>query len=217
MVTVAAIAQRILEENNYTLQDLSIIKLEYLIDNAIDYINLMAGTAIADLVGGSTGVADSGNTTTTVDTERIEADHYWNGYYIKYTSGNNIDQYQLVTHFDGATDTMTHAAFANAVAVGDIYVMGVSAGQLPHKSLVGTDNEIVVVKTLAALWLRAHIDRGPNINIGGLSVTSVLADPQYDLFTKIIEAGIERLKVASGTSGSNLAFVVGTDDADLEE
>ena len=49
MVTVTTIAQRLLDENNYTPGDhISTTNFEYLIDNAIDYINAEAGTSIAD-------------------------------------------------------------------------------------------------------------------------------------------------------------------------
>lgn len=71
----------------------------------------------------TTGTADSGSTTTTVDTERTEAMDYWNGYYIKYTSGDNAGEYKLITDFDSGTDTLTHLAFSNAVSAGDQYVL----------------------------------------------------------------------------------------------
>ena len=51
MTTISNIAQRVLDENNYTTSDISKTKLEYLIDNSIHYINLQAGTTIADLDG----------------------------------------------------------------------------------------------------------------------------------------------------------------------
>jgi len=39
-------------ENNYTVDtDITAVNFEYLIDNAIDYINAEAGTSIADLSG----------------------------------------------------------------------------------------------------------------------------------------------------------------------
>ena len=72
---------------------------------------------------GAAGTADSGSTTTTVDADRTEADHYWNNYYIKYGSGPNSGMERLVTHFDSGTDTLTHAAFPNAVAATDTYVI----------------------------------------------------------------------------------------------
>ena len=49
MVTIANIASRMKDETGYT--DPSDTNLEYLIDNVIDEVNLMAGTSIADLAG----------------------------------------------------------------------------------------------------------------------------------------------------------------------
>lgn len=118
MVTVSNVAQRVLDENNYTGPSKTIV--EYLIDNAIDYVNLMASTSIADL-----------------------------------------------------------------------------AGSAEAKSLTATEDQIIVVKTLSALMIRAYKDRGPNTAIAGLSVTSVLADPQYSLFKEIIDKGIQRLQASS--------------------
>ena len=51
MVTIANVASRMLDETRYTAADISLTNLEYLIDNAIDYVNLQAGTSIADLTG----------------------------------------------------------------------------------------------------------------------------------------------------------------------
>ena len=79
---------------------------------------------------GAVGTADSGSTTTTVDAERTEADHYWNNYYIKYGSGPNSGMERLISHFDSGTDTLTHAAFPNAVAVTDTYVLSLTSTQV---------------------------------------------------------------------------------------
>lgn len=49
MATVTA--QRVLDENNYTVSDISLTNLEYLIDNVIDYINLETGLSISNLSG----------------------------------------------------------------------------------------------------------------------------------------------------------------------
>lgn len=49
MATITNIASRMKDENNYTTPSDTIT--EYLIDNAIDHINLVAGTSIADLSG----------------------------------------------------------------------------------------------------------------------------------------------------------------------
>jgi len=50
MTTVALIAQRILDENNYSSGaggDITTTNMEYLIKNAVDHINLVAGTSIS--------------------------------------------------------------------------------------------------------------------------------------------------------------------------
>ena len=117
MVTISNIAQQILDENNYTEADISKTNLEYLIDNAIDYINLVAGTSIADLSG---------------------------------TAGS--------------------------------------------KSLTATENEIVAIKLLTVLLLRAYKDRGPNASVAGLNVSAVINDPQYTLFKELFDLAVARLR-----------------------
>ncbi len=117
MVTVSNIAQRILDENGYTTSDISLTNLEYLIDNAIDTVNLRAGTSIADLSG--------------------------------------------------------------------------SAGS---KSITGTESEILVVKELTVLLLRAYKDRGPNVSVAGLTASAVLNDPQYAYFSEAVKEDIRRLQ-----------------------
>ena len=47
MTSVLLIAQRILDENNYTVANISLLNMEYIIKNATDYINLDAGTSIS--------------------------------------------------------------------------------------------------------------------------------------------------------------------------
>lgn len=49
MATITTIASRMKDETGYT--DPSDTNLEYLIDNVIDEVNLLAGTSIADLSG----------------------------------------------------------------------------------------------------------------------------------------------------------------------
>jgi len=46
-------AQDILDENNYTESDISKAKVEALIDNAINYINLETGLSISNMSGSS--------------------------------------------------------------------------------------------------------------------------------------------------------------------
>jgi hypothetical protein len=136
MTAVPLIAQRILDENKYTIADVSLVNCEYLIENATHYINLLADTAIA---------------------------------------------------FTPATGVAT---------------------------LTATDDEIITTKILSTLMVRAFKERGPNISVSSISVSALITDPQYALYSKMFEEAITRLKGTGGALG--LAFVVGSDDADLE-
>jgi len=61
--------------------------------------------------------------TTTIDAIRTEADDTWNGYYIKFLSGDNAGEARRITDFDQGTTTFTHAAFSNQTLEGDRYVI----------------------------------------------------------------------------------------------
>lgn len=69
------------------------------------------------------GTADSGSTTTTVDSERTEADDYWNNAYILFTSGPNDGLSRKITDFNATTDTITHESFPSPVAAGHTYLL----------------------------------------------------------------------------------------------
>ncbi|MCF7836107.1 hypothetical protein K9N08_00405, partial [Candidatus Gracilibacteria bacterium] len=60
----------------------------------------LAGAGIAS-------TADSGTTTTIVDAALTQADDYWNGYALEFTSGSNNGEVVFVTDFVAATDTLT--------------------------------------------------------------------------------------------------------------
>lgn len=130
---VANIALQVLNENHWTIDDITVVNAEFLIDNASDFINLMAGTSIANIAA---------------------------------------------------------------------------------SALTATDSELLVTKELASLMIRAFLDRGPNVSIGGLTVSSVLSDPQYATKADMIQKGIAALTVQH-TASHGIAFSVGTDDSDL--
>lgn len=71
---------------------------------------------------------------------------------------------------------------------------GTTIAHVSSNDLTASDSELVVVKSLSVLMLRAYKDRGPDTAVAGLSVSTVLADPQYDLFTKLVFRGINRLR-----------------------
>jgi hypothetical protein len=71
----------------------------------------------------TSGTADSGNTITTVDAERTEADDYWNGCFISYETGTNAGLSRLITDFHNGTNTIDHDAFPAVVDGGDTYTI----------------------------------------------------------------------------------------------
>ena len=117
MVTVSNFATQIQNENNYTTSDISLANTEFLIDTVIDYINLMAGTSIADLSG---------------------------------SSGS--------------------------------------------KSITGSENEIATVKMHMPLLLKTYVDRGPNVTLSSLGVSTILQDSQYAVFKDFSEKAINQLR-----------------------
>jgi len=118
MVTIASIAQRILDENKYTADDdMSLTNLEYCIDNVIDYVNGQTGASIAYL-----------------------------------------------------------------------------SGSAESKSLTCDRKYLPAIKLLSALMVRASQDRGPTVTAGQLGLTAVLADPQYKLFTEMINHTLNRCR-----------------------
>ena len=133
MTAIALIAQRILDENRYAAPGhITLTNMEYIIKNAVDYINLQAGTSIS------------------------------------------------FTPLAGAA------------------------------TLTAADGEIITVKAGSLLMLKAYLDRGPNASITGISISTLIADPQYAFWSKAFEACIEKLKGHVGVS-----FTVGSDDGDL--
>ena len=52
MTTITNIAQRVLDENNYTTSDCSLVNTEYLVKKAVDHVNLKTGSAISFVPSG---------------------------------------------------------------------------------------------------------------------------------------------------------------------
>jgi hypothetical protein len=90
--------------------------------DAID-ADAIAADAVTEMRSLTTGTADAGGSTTTmVDAALTEADDYWNGQVILFTSGSVANQSRLITDFDAATDTVTFApAVAASVGAGITY------------------------------------------------------------------------------------------------
>lgn len=75
------------------------------------------------------GTADSGTTTTMVDSARTEGDDFWNGGYLAITEGTNYGEVRQVTDFDAASDTTTVGVpFTLAIDSTSLYRMVVGTG-----------------------------------------------------------------------------------------
>ena len=71
-----------------------------------------------------TGTADSGSTTTLVDSALTQVDDYWNGGVLAITGGTNSGEVRLISDFDAATDTVTvSVAFTNPIDATSVYAI----------------------------------------------------------------------------------------------
>lgn len=70
------------------------------------------------------GVLEAGGDTThSVDVDIGEVDDYWNGYYIKFLTGDNAGVYKQIIDWVQATHTFTHGEFANTCDARDTYIV----------------------------------------------------------------------------------------------
>lgn len=116
---------------------------------------------------GRVGTSDSGSTTTMVDAARTEADDFWNGALLVFSSGTNVSRAALVTGFDAASDTLTFVpALADAVTT-EQYALIPGLGWADVQAWLGT-----AVTTVAG--------GRPDVNVSAINantaVPSILAN-----------------------------------------
>jgi hypothetical protein len=105
-IDAAAIADGAIDANTFAT---GAITANAIASGAID-AEALAADAVAELRAVVSGTADSGSTTTMVDSARTEADtDYWKGNLLLFTSGNIAGQCRLITGFNASTDTITFA------------------------------------------------------------------------------------------------------------
>lgn len=75
-----------------------------------------------------------------------------------------------------------------------IQVFRDQAGAAGSRTISVTANASPTVKLLAGLFIRAYNDKGPVATAANINVSTIIADPQYNLFMKIIDQGINRLR-----------------------
>jgi hypothetical protein len=183
--------------------------------NTADYLEALSDGAI-------TGTADSGTTTTMVDTERTEAASYWPvGSVIIWTSGSNAGLESCVTAWDSGTDTLTFVpALPNTVAAGHQYEI---------KGQARVDAQFLAGQTITAaagVTFPTSVASPTNITAAsGVALTSA-----YDLYHAEINVIIDDsnsqdeytitwfkngARVTSGITSPTLQVVKRADGADL--
>jgi len=138
------------------------------------------------------GTADSGSTTTMVDSARTEATtDYWKGSLIRFTSGGVNGQTRLIIGFTPATDTITfYPAVAYGITThtyeiipagfGDVLTDWINGGRLdnlldaiPTTAMRGTDNAALAATALTNVtWTDALAGYIANINNANLATIS---------------------------------------------
>jgi len=127
-------------------------------------------TDIVDAVTIFAGTADSGSTTTLVDSALTQADaDYWVGNWVKFTSGTLIGQTRLITDFVPGTDTITFwPATTQAVSAHDYVIIPaahVVLADVPH----GGTNATITLDALSVndATSLAGVTISSNLSVGG--------------------------------------------------
>jgi len=68
------------------------------------------------------------------------------------------------------------------------------SGTAESKSITATDGQILAVKWLTNLMLRAYKDKGSQISVANVNISLLLNDPDYKTTMMMIEKTLERLK-----------------------
>ena len=112
-------------------------------DVNVEAINNTTGSAdvlSSWLSQGTAPTADSGTTTTLVDSVLTEADDYWNGSLLVFRSGTNQGYSAIVTDFDAASDTLTFtpAVPSNVTTEGYVLIPGLGWAMMADAGLENT-------------------------------------------------------------------------------
>ena len=178
---------------------------------------------------GKTSTADSGTTTTLVDTSLSEADDLWNGALLVFTNGTNNGYTAIVTDFDAATDTLTFTpAVPNAVTTED-FILLPGLGHANVQAWLGTPATLstgnkpdvnvdewadVLLATTNPLPNAAADAAGglPISDAGGLDVDSKLANTNEITVARMAELDAANLPtdVAAIITRGDIAWITGS-------
>ncbi len=162
----------------------------------------------------TTGSVDSGSTTTMVDSNRTEADDYWNGASIQVETSSGTWEEATVTDFVASTDTITFSpAMSAAPASGESYrlalkktsthylltdsdyiIQDVSAGMIKLKgswprllvTYTGGYNTVPSDLKLACVWLVSEAFKPESQGGGPGSVFRQISEREQELPAKSI-------------------------------
>ncbi len=109
-----------------------------------------AAAVLSDMLkDGVVGTADSGTSTTIVDSARTEANDRWNGSMIVITSGASAGQARIITDFVASSDTITFAPAVTTNLNTETYVIIPQAG-VDLQSWLGTESTMVAPSALTS-------------------------------------------------------------------
>ena len=129
------------------------------------------------------GFADSGSTTTLVDSELEGPDNYWQYYKVIFMSGNNFGEERVITSYDADSHTLSwdsNNPLPHSVSANDKYVLS-HEHRLVYKIWSYTDRSLTSVGNIAsAVWgwtTRSLTTRKINENeyIAGVSSSSTIS------------------------------------------
>lgn len=106
-----------------------------------------------------------------------------NGYAI--TDFKNLTLTILEYKIDDAIDYVNLQA---GLSIADL------SGSAESKSITATDSQILAVKWLTNLMLKAYKEKGSQVGIASLNVTYILNNPDFKVSLMVINKAIERLK-----------------------
>jgi len=148
------------------------------------------------------GFADSGSTTTLVDSELEGPDNYWQYYKVIFMSGNNFGEERVITSYDADSHTLSwdpDNPLPHSVSANDKYVLS-HEHRLVYKIWSYTDRSLTSVGNIAsAVWgwtTRSLTTRKINENeyIAGVSSTSTVSQVASSKQVENIQSSINNLQ-----------------------
>lgn len=150
--------------------------------DAID-ADALASDVRPEIIGalGVEGIADAGGSTSTIrDAALTQADDFWIGHYILFTSGPNLGRIVRGTDFDATLDDLTFApTVGTAVGVGDTYIiLGSSFAQADVQTWLNVVMNALVSGAVDAdvSALQANVITAASINTAAIDADAIAAN-----------------------------------------